>query len=64
MVTGYYYSSVYAERKAFDDITILSSDLEENNITTVENIAVDFSIIDSDTYETIADTGEIEFSAT
>ena len=52
------------ELLAFDDITILSSDLEENNITTVENIAVDFSIIDSDTYETIADTGEIEFSAT
>ena len=64
MVNGYFYSDVYSGKKAFDTITVLSSDLEENNITTIENIAVDFHISDANTYETIVDTGEIEFSVT
>lgn len=63
MVTGYYYADVYSGKRSVDDITILSSDLEENGIESVDEIAIDFHISDMDSYETIADTGEIVFNA-
>lgn len=61
MVTPFFSSSVYDGKKAYDDITILSSDLEENNITSVEDIEVNFHIFDADSYSTICDTGAISF---
>lgn len=63
MVTPLFSSTVYNDKKAYDDITILSSDLEENNITSVEDIEVNFHIFDADSYSTICDTGAINFQA-
>ena len=62
MVTPYFYSTVYANKMAMDSITILSSDLEENDITAVEDIELKFRIIDSDTYNKIDETDPILFS--
>lgn len=61
MVTPLFSSTIYDGKKAFDDITLLSSELEENGITSVEDIEVNFHIYDAETYETITDTGAISF---
>lgn len=63
MVTPFFSSTIYDGKKTVDDITILSSDLEENRIETVEDIEVNFHIYDADSYSTIEDTGAISFSA-
>ena len=63
MVSGYYYADIYAGKYSLDEITILSSDLTENGITSIDEIELKFHIYDSDTYDTIADTDPIKFSA-
>lgn len=62
MVTPYFYSTVYANKMAMDTITIMSSDLEENDITAVNEIELKFRIINSDTYHKIDETDPIPFS--
>ncbi len=62
MVTPLFYSDIYAGKMAVDTITILSSDLENNSITSVDEIEVSFQIRNSDTYEKIAETDPIKFS--
>lgn len=62
MVTPYLSSTVYDGKKAIDEITLLSSDLETNNITTVEEIELKFKIIDEDFMNSI-ETDVIAFSA-
>ena len=47
---------------AYDDITIFSSELEENDITSVDEISLNFKILDSNNFNTIAESGEITFS--
>ena len=59
MVTPYFYGDVFAGKMAIDEIAILSSDLEENGISTIEDIEVSFHIYDSDTYDTIDDSDPI-----
>lgn len=61
MVTPLFSSTIYDGKKAFDDITLLASELEENGITSVEDIEVNFHIYDAETYGTITDTGAISF---
>ncbi len=63
MISGYYHADVYAGKYSFDDITLLSSDLEDNGITSIDTIELKFRIYDSDTYDTIAETDPISFSA-
>ena len=63
MVTPFFSSTVYAGRMALDDITIMNSDLEENDIETVEDIELKFHIFDNDSFSTIKDTDTIAFSA-
>lgn len=63
MVTPYFSSTVYDGKKALEDITILSSDLESNGIESVDELEVNFHIYDADSYETITDTGAIAFQA-
>lgn len=48
MVTPLFSSTVYDGKKAIDDITILSSDLEDNGITSVKDLELKFKIIDED----------------
>ena len=62
MVTSFFSSKVYDGKKAFDEITLMSSDLKENGITSVDEIALTFNIYDPDTYNTIVKTDEISFS--
>ena len=62
MVTPYLYSSVYDGKMAIDEMTIMSSDLEENGIATIENIELSFHIIDADSFQTIFDSEPITFS--
>ena len=48
--------------KAIDDITIFSSELEENGITYLERVEFTLQIRDNDTYEMISDTAPIQIS--
>jgi hypothetical protein len=63
MMTPYFSTTVYDGKKAFDDITILSTELEKNNITSIEEVELKFHIYDVETYDTIADSDPITFSA-
>ena len=62
MVTPFFVSTVYSGKYAIDEITILSTDLEENDITEIENFALKFRAYNSDTYQTIVTTEELSFS--
>lgn len=62
MISGYYHADIYSGKYSFDEITILSSDLTENGITSIDEIELKFHIYDSDTYDTITDTDPIKFS--
>lgn len=61
MVTPIFSSTVYNGKMAIDDITLLSSDLEDNGITSVDNIELTFHIFDPDTFETIIDSDTVSF---
>lgn len=63
MMTPYFSTTVYDGKKAIDDITIMSSDLEENGIESIEEVELKFHIYDEDSYDTIADSDAITFSA-
>ena len=62
MVTPFFVSTVYSGKYAIDEITILSTDLEENDITEIENFALKYRAYNSDTYQTIVTTEELSFS--
>ena len=63
MLTPYFSTTVYDGKKAVDDITIMSSELKENGITSIEEVELKFHIYDNSSYETIADSEPITFSA-
>ncbi len=63
IVTPYFSSTVYDGKMALDDITIMKSDLETNGITSVDEIELKFKILDPDSFQTIATTDAITFSA-
>lgn len=56
-------STVYAGKKAYDKMTLLSSELKENGIDSVNEISLKFKIYDPDTYKDIAKSDEITFKA-
>lgn len=62
MVTPVFSATVYDGKKALDEITIMSSDLEANGITSVDDIELNFHVYDETSYETLFDTGAISFS--
>ena len=62
MVTSYCYITVYDGKMAFDDITLLSSDLKENDIEKIEEIELKFHIIDADSWNTVLDTSTLTFT--
>lgn len=62
MVTPVFSSTVYDGKMAIDDITIFSSDLEANGITSVDTIELTFHIYDAVSYDTIAVTEPITFT--
>lgn len=63
MMDPIFSTTIYDGKKAIEDITILSSDLEDNGIEKIEDVEVSFHIYDADSYQTITDTDPIAFSA-
>lgn len=63
MMTPYLSSTIYANKKAIDDITLMQSELDENGIDSVEDVELVFHIVNADTYKTITDSDIISFSA-
>lgn len=61
MVTPYFYCTVYNGKKAVDDITIMQSELDENNIKSVDEVELKFRITDEDYINSI-ETDAITFS--
>lgn len=62
MMSPLFSTIVYSGKKSIDDITIFSSDLEENGIEEIEEVELKFHIYNADTYNTITDTDPIVFS--
>lgn len=63
MMSPFFSTTVYGGKKSINDITVFSSDLEENGIETIEKVELKFHIYDADSYSTIADSDPITFSA-
>ena len=63
MMEPFFSTPVYDGKKAIDDITIFSSDLEDNGIESIEQVELKFHIYDADSYDTITDSDVITFSA-
>ncbi|MFT3982915.1 MAG: hypothetical protein QM697_03330 [Lachnospiraceae bacterium] len=63
MMTPYFSCNVYDGKKAINDVTIMSSELEANGIESIDEIELQFHIYNVDTYDTIADSDPITFSA-
>ena len=63
MMSPLFSTTVYDGKKSIDDITILSSDLEANGITSIDQVELQFHIYNADDYGTIADSDAITFSA-
>lgn len=59
MVHPYFVTTIYNGKMVIDAIDLFSSDLESNGITSIENIELNFRIYNSDTYQTIAESGAI-----
>ena len=62
MVSSFFSQTVYDGKMAYEDITLLSSDLKENGITYIDTVSLKFRISNPDTYKTIVETDEITFS--
>jgi len=62
MFSPMYVDTIYAGKKSFDDITIFSSELEENGVTEVKDVELKFRIYNPDTYADIDNTDAISFS--
>lgn len=56
MVTSSFSSNVIKRKRIIDTITFFDSELEENDITTIENIELYFKVFDKNNFETIVDT--------
>lgn len=63
MFTPLYVDTIYAGKKSFNDITLFSSELEENEITEVKDVELKFRIYNPDTYDDIDNTDPISFNA-
>jgi len=63
MISPYFSCDVYDGKKAFNEITIMDSDLEDNGIESIDEVELQFHVYNVDTYDTIADSDPIKFSA-
>lgn len=61
MVSPLFTSTVNNNKMAISAITNFSSDLEDNDIETVEDVERVFRIYDADTYSTIVESDAIAF---
>lgn len=63
MVSPLFSSTVYDGKMAVSTITIFKSDLEDNKITSVDEIEVTFKAYDLSTFDTVFETDPIVFAA-
>lgn len=63
MMNPLFSATVYNEKMAIDEITIFSNELEENGITSIEDVELKFRIYNAETYSTIVESDTITFSA-
>jgi hypothetical protein len=61
MVDPIFASNVYSNKKAVDDITLLNTDLDENEIENIEDVELTFRIYDEDSFKDITTTDPITF---
>lgn len=61
MATQLFSSTVNHGRMALDEISILSSDLEENGIENIETIELTFQVLDESTFMPIFETSPVSF---
>ena len=54
-------STVYAGKKSYSNMTLLSSELEQNGIKSVDEISLKFKILDEKTFKDIAKSDVIKF---
>lgn len=64
MIDGIFSCDVMPGKIANDSISIFESDLEDNGITSLENVELSFHIYADDTHEVILDTSPISFQTT
>ena len=62
-MSPFFSTTVYDGKKSIDEITLFSSELEENGIEAIEEVELKFHIYDANSYSTITDTDPITFSA-
>lgn len=62
MVTTLFSTTVYDGKMALDEITLFSDDLEENGIENLEEVELMFSIYDPESYDTVYESGMIQFN--
>lgn len=63
MMTPLFSATVYDGKMSVNGITLMASELEENNITSIDEVELKFRIYDAQSYSTIAETDAISFSA-
>lgn len=63
MMSPLFTTTIYDGKMSISDITIFSSELEENGIESIEEVELKFHIYDADSYSTITDSEPITFSA-
>lgn len=63
MMNPLFSTTVFDGKMSISDITVFSSELEENGIEAIEDVELKFHIYDAESYSTIADSEAITFSA-
>lgn len=59
MITPYFSCEVYNGKKAVDSITLMSTELEENGIESVDKIEMKINVVDPDSFSTMKQTDPI-----
>lgn len=62
MVDAMFSCDVMPGKKAMDTVTFLSSELEENGITAIEDVELSFHIFDTESWDGIVDTDVVSIS--
>ncbi len=60
MISDFFSSGVLAGKKNIDELTIYTSDLEENDIKKIEEVEFSLRVRDSDSYDTIINTDPLK----
>ena len=63
MMSPLFSTIIYDQKMSLDEITVLSTELHTNGIDEIEEVELKFHIYDVDSYNTIADSEPIKFTA-